>query len=124
MVYLDLLLDLLLVLVELLEFIKRGDGEVSEVLHVLDGLSSVLLISDEANLKSRSGHVGESDGSDETLILLGIVVLQTNLQVDGLDKFAFLGFLRILEDLADTLKESLLGDFACPEIEKNYTLEM
>jgi len=89
--FLGPLLDEFLVLVELLEFIKRGDGEVSEVLHVLDGLSSVLLISDEANLKSRSGHVGESDGSDETLILLGIVILKTELEFNGLDELTLLG---------------------------------
>jgi hypothetical protein len=82
------LLDELLVLVELLELIKGGDGEVTKVVHVLNGLDSVLLIGDEANLEVGSGVVGKSDGTDETLILLGIVILKTELELDGLDELA------------------------------------
>jgi len=48
------------------------------------------------------------DGAGETLILLGIVVLETDLEVNGLDKFAYFGLLRGLEHLLDALVESLL----------------
>jgi len=101
------LLDELLVLVELLELIKGGDGEVTELGHVLDGFNSVLLIGNEANLKVRSGIVGESDGTDETLILLGIVILKTELELNGLVELALSG------DFShgfDTLKDIGSGD--------------
>jgi len=101
-VFLGPLLDNLLVLVELLEFIERGEGEVSEKGHVFDGFSSVLLISDQADLEVGSGHVGESDGSDETLILLGIVILKSELELNGLGELALSGseshFLDVLKN--------------------------
>ena len=84
------LLDEFFVLVEFLEFIKGGDGEVTEVVHVLNGFNSMLLIGDEANLEVGSSIVGKSDGTDETLILLGIVILKTELELNGLDEFTFL----------------------------------
>jgi len=85
------LLDEFLVLVELLELVKRGEVEVTESGEILGGFNSMLLIGDEANLEVGSGRVGESDGSDETLILLGIVVLKTDLEFNGLDELALLG---------------------------------
>lgn len=77
-------------------------------------LITMLLITKDADGEFWPWDMAQLNSARETLILLGIVVLQTNLQVDCLDKFAFLGFLRIFEDLADTLKESLFRDFACP----------
>lgn len=48
----------------------------------------------------------EPDGAGETLVLLGIVVLQTDLQVHGLHELA--GFvLGALEDMVDSLVESI-----------------
>ena len=34
--------------------------------------------------------MGELDGARETLVALGVVVLETNLELDGLDKVALL----------------------------------
>jgi len=74
------LLDDLLVLVELLEGVQIGDINVSDA--GLLELVLVLLISDDAKLEVLTRASGETDGTDETLILLGIVVLKTNLEFD------------------------------------------
>lgn len=50
----------------------------------------------------------------ETLVLLGIVVLETDLQVNGLDELPLLGILGVGEDLTNALVESFLRNFACP----------
>ena len=57
----------------------------------------MLLITKDADGEFWSWDVAQFNGARETLVFLGIVVLQTNLLVDGLEKFAFLGCLRILE---------------------------
>ena len=73
------LLDELLVLVEGLEEIEVNSVN-------LDALSlndvEMLSVSDEADLEAWSGDVGEADGSSETLILLGIVVLKADLKLN------------------------------------------
>ena len=82
------LLDDLLVLVVLLELVEGGDIDV-EIVFL--GFDLVLLIGDHADLEVGAGDVGKSDGSDETLILLGIVVLEAELDLNGLSELADLG---------------------------------
>merc|ERR1711953_101497 len=77
------------------------------------GFVTMLLISENADRELGSWDMAQLNSARETLVLLRIVVLQTNLQVDGLDKFALLGFLGVSQTLSDTLKESLFGYFAC-----------
>jgi len=108
-VFLGPLLDDFLVLVELLELIEGGEGEVSEESHVFDGLSSVLLISDQADLEVGTGHVGESDGTDETFILLGIVILKSELELNGLGELALSGF---SSHLLDVIKDHSSGNLS------------
>ena len=50
------------------------------------------------------------DGSRETLVLLGIVVLEADLEIDGLDELAVL-LLGLLEDGLDALEEGFLRHF-------------
>ena len=73
------LLDELLVLVEGLQEI-----EVNCVNLDVLGLNNVemLGVSDQADLEAGSGDVGEADGSSETLVLLGIVVLEADLELN------------------------------------------
>ena len=79
------LLDSLLVLVELLKLIEGSDIDVeSELL----GLGLVLGVSDKADLEGGAGDVGESHGSDESLILLGIVILKGNLKLNSFSELA------------------------------------
>ena len=43
------------------------------------------------HLHGGSRHVGQLHGSAETLVLLGVIVLQTDLQLDSLLELALLG---------------------------------
>jgi len=79
------LLDELLVLVQLLE-----GFDVLAVDSDLGGLINVDLVSENAELHSGLAFAGELDGSGETLILLGIVVLETDLEFNGLDELSVL----------------------------------
>lgn len=101
------LLDEFLVLVELLEVVKSDDFDVDVVVGNLIGM---LLISNDADLKVWSWDVWKSDGTNETLILLWIVVLESNLELNSLGELSSLGSVSHLDDL--TLNP-LVGDLAC-----------
>jgi len=93
------LLDLLLVLVELLQVIN------GLVLHGdLLGLVAVKGITENADGHLGAGDVGETNGTRETLITLGIVVLESNLELDSLDEVTLL-VLGLLLDLANALAD-------------------
>jgi hypothetical protein len=93
------LLDLLLVLVELLQVI---DGL---VLHLeLLGLVAVKSITENADGHLGAGDVGETNGTRETLVTLGIVVLESNLELNSLDEVTLL-LLGLQLDLANTLAD-------------------
>jgi len=92
-------LDELLVLVELLEVVKINNVDVDLV--SVD-LVLVLLIGDDADLESGTGVVGETDGTDESLILLGVVVLKADLELDGLLE---LTLLHDLSEFSDALSD-------------------
>jgi hypothetical protein len=52
------------------------------------------------------GHVGtrndrETNGAGETLVTLGIIVLDADLEFDGFKEIALLGLERVLEELLD-----------------------
>jgi len=96
------LLDELLVLVELLEGVHVGDGHVD-----LLGLVLVLEVGDEADVHTGAAEVGEAEGAGEALVLGGVVVLQVDLEVDGLGELALLA---VVEDSVDGGLESVGGD--------------
>lgn len=73
------LLDELLVLVHLLQGLN-----VHGINSSLGGLLNVLHISEHAHAELDLGDVGELDLSAETLVLAGVVVLQSNLELDSL----------------------------------------
>jgi len=79
------LLDKLLVLVELLQVIG---GHVLQL--DLLGAINIGSICENAKRQARTRDVGELDGSRETLITLGIVVLEANLELDSLNEVAAL----------------------------------
>lgn len=62
--------------------------------HVLQvnllGLIDVGGVGQNAERHSGSGNVGQLDGTRETLVSLGVVVLQTDLQLDGFDEVSLL----------------------------------
>lgn len=96
------LLDGFLLLVELLETFEI-DGVDVETLCQLD----VLGISDQTDLELGSGDVGQSDGASKSLVFLGVVVLESDLEFDG---FLELSLLLISEDGGDALGDLGLGE--------------
>lgn len=107
------LLDLLLVLVELLEVINGLE------LHAdLLGLVAVKGITENADGHLGAGDVGEADGARETLVTLGIVVLQSNLEFDSLDEVTLL-LLRLELDLANALTDGRNLNFAAVNVGNN-----
>ena len=57
------------------------------------------------------GHVGtrdggQTDGARETLVTLGVVVLQTDLELNGLEEIPLLLILRVVEQLLNVLAHS------------------
>jgi len=91
------LLDELLVLVELLQVLDTHVINANAV-----GLLAVGSVSKHAELEVGPGGSGQLEGPVETLITLGIVVLQADLGLDGLDKIPLLS-LKVLTALGDGL---------------------
>ncbi len=85
MVLLGELLDELLVLVELLQVLNTHGRDI-----VLLSLLAVLRVTEHANTHVGAGDTGKAHGARETLVLLGIVLLETDLQLDGLTELALL----------------------------------
>lgn len=65
---------------------------------------------DEPDGHSRAGNGVELDGAGETLVTLGIVVLQADLELDGLQEVPLLLILRVLEELLDILAHASYSD--------------
>jgi hypothetical protein len=74
-------------LVELLQILNGHEGEL-----LVELLCSVDIhsVGENAERHSGSGNMGQSDGSRESLVPLGVVVLETDLEFDGLDKVPLL----------------------------------
>jgi len=85
------LLDQLLVLVELLQVV-RTHGIDTVVLGAID----VVLVTEDADGHAWAWDLGELDSSGETLVTLGVIVLESDLELDGLEEVALLGFVGVL----------------------------
>lgn len=94
-VLLSKLLDKLLVLVELLQVL---DGHVVK----RNELSTVNVgsVGENAERHARARNVRQLNGTAETLVTLRVVVLETNLELDGLAEVALL-VLRLLEQVTN-----------------------
>jgi len=95
------LLDQLLVLVELLQVVNRH-GVDSNMLGTID----IVLVTEDADAHVWSWDLWELDGARETLITLRIVVLQADLELDGLEEIALLGLIAVGEELSDVSTHS------------------
>merc|ERR1719500_1531584 len=104
-VLLSKLLHFLLVLVELLQVVSRHAVHAQGL-----GLVAVLLVSQQAHLVLLARNMLQLHSSGETLVLLGVVVLQTDLEINSFQKLPLL-LLGGSEHGVDTLVERLLGDF-------------
>ena len=80
------LLDKLLVLVELLEVLDALAVNGNSL-----SLLAMLHISQHAHLEAWARDVRQLDSARETLVFLGIIVFQANLELNGLRELALLG---------------------------------
>jgi hypothetical protein len=100
------LLDELLVLVELLKIVNRLEFHTGTL-----SLVTVESITKDTNGHTGTSDVGELDGTRETLITLGIVVLQTNLEFDSFGELTrLLGGSGL--DLTDDISDGRIADLA------------
>jgi len=79
------LLDELLVLVKLLQVVNRHGLEVV-VLRTID----VVLVSKDTDGHVWSGNLRQLDSSGETLVTHGVIVLESNLELNGLEEVPLL----------------------------------
>jgi hypothetical protein len=104
------LLNQLLVLVELLQIVRRH-GIDTGVLGTIDiMLVTENTIQPSVHCPSRAGDDGETDGSGETLVTLGIIVLEADLEFDGLEEVTLLGLKGVLKQLLDVGTHSGCGE--------------
>ena len=55
---------------------------------------------------TRARNVGEADGAGETLVTLGVIVLQTDLKLNGFEEVTLLLVEGVLKELLDILAHS------------------
>lgn len=99
-VLLSQLLDELLVLVELLQVLNRHSVNTSTLSTV-----AVNSVTEDTDGHVGTGDSGELDGTAETLVTLGVVVLETDLELDGLKEVTLL-LVGVSEDLLDLLTDA------------------
>lgn len=80
------LLDELLVLVQLLQVVG-GHGVDTAMLGTID----IVLVTQDADGHVGTGHRGQLDGARETLVTLRVIVLEADLELDGLEEVSLLG---------------------------------
>ena len=68
----------------------------------------MLGISNKADLEAGTRNVGKSDGTDETLVLLRVVILKANLKFDG---FSELAGLDDTTELSDAIQNHSVSQF-------------
>lgn len=96
-VLLSQLLDELLVLVKLLQ-VLNGHGVNTSTLSTV----AVNSVTEDTDGHVGTGDSGELDGTAETLVTLGVVVLETDLELDGLKEVTLL-LVGVSKDLLDLL---------------------
>ncbi len=80
------LLDELLVLLVLAQIVSALERN-TELL----GLITVQLITQNADLHLGAGNVGQLNGTSKALVLLGVIILKTDLKLNGLKEMALVG---------------------------------
>lgn len=64
----------------------------------LSGFLAVILVTQNAHFHAWAGKVRKANTSVETFVFGGVIVLQTDLQFDGLQEFTLLSFLGLSFD--------------------------
>lgn len=99
------LLDQLLVLVQLLQIV-RAHRIHPMMLSPID----IMLVSEDADTHVWARHTGQFDSAGETLVALGVIVLQADLELDGFEKVAFLLVQGVFEEGLHVGTHSGFGD--------------
>ena len=60
-----------------------------------------LCVADLPNAHAWAGDNGQTNSSGETLVTLGVIVLEADLKFDGFEEVSLLGFERVFEKLLD-----------------------
>ena len=99
------LLDQLLVLVELLQVVRRH-GVDAVVLRAVD----VVLVAQHADAHPGARDLREFDRAAEALVALRVVVLEPDLEFDGFEEVALLLVVRVVEQLLHVCAHSGCGE--------------
>jgi hypothetical protein len=78
-----------------------------EFLVELEGFLT-MLISENADGHAWARDLGQLDGTAETFVTLGIVILEADLQLHGLEEVALLGLLTVLKEFFHILPVELV----------------
>ena len=97
------LFDELLVLVELLQVISRHGVDTTVL-----GTIEIVLVTQDADAHVRAGDGRQLDGAGETLVTLRVIVLETDLELNGLEEVTLLGLVGVFQELRD-----LRPDISC-----------
>lgn len=74
---------------------------------------TVDFVSEDTNLQTGTRRVGKADRSRETLVVLNVVILQTDLQFNSLGKVTLgLRSIGVAQQIVDSLTNSSSRDFA------------
>ena len=76
------------------------------------GTVNVVLVTENADGHARTRDGSQLDGSAETLVTLGVVVLQADLELDRLQEVALLGLIAVLEELCSAISTVALATVA------------
>ena len=95
------LLDELLVLVESLQLLNGLAVDI-------EGTGTIAIggVTEDAELEAGLARVPQDNGGLETLVTGRVIVLQTNLELDGFDEVPLLGFGGVLQQLLDGTTQS------------------
>ena len=70
------------------------------------GAIDIVLVTEDADAHARARDIWQLDGARETLVTLGIVVLEADLKLDGLEEVALLGVGGVVEQLLHVLSNA------------------
>ena len=65
------------------------------------GTVQIVLVTEDADGHVGAGHRGQLDGAGETLVALGVVVLEADLELHRLEEVALLGLVGVLQQALD-----------------------
>ena len=89
----------------------------------MSGSVEVVLVAQQADCHLRAGDIGQTDGPGEPLVALGVVVLEGDLQLDGLEEVALVALVvGVVEQLLDLRANT--GDVGCRSPTLSVVLEI